>query len=67
MAWLCVNEKGIGQMFKNKLIRRYEKESFNYWFDFYFRDDNVINLPKGTIKKITGRDLTWLDEPIELK
>ena len=24
-------------------------------------------LPKGSIKKLIGRDLTWQDEPIELK
>lgn len=26
-----------------------------------------INLPKGTIKKLIGRKLTWNDEPVELK
>jgi hypothetical protein len=26
-----------------------------------------IYLPKGTIKKLIGRDLTWSDEPVELK
>ena len=24
-------------------------------------------LPKGSIKKLIGRDLTWQDEPVELK
>lgn len=26
-----------------------------------------VMLPKGSIKKLIGRDLTWDDEPIELK
>jgi hypothetical protein len=26
-----------------------------------------IELPKGSIKKLIGRDLTWEDEPVELK
>lgn len=25
------------------------------------------HLPKGTIKKVIGRELTWEDEPVELK
>ena len=33
------------------------------WWD----DNNRVELPKGTIKKLIGRELTWDDEPIELK
>lgn len=29
--------------------------------------DNAVELPKGSIKKLIGRDLTWEDEPVELK
>ena len=28
-------------------------------------DDVIVFLPKGTIKKITGVDLTWNDEPLK--
>lgn len=28
---------------------------------------DVIELPKGSIKKLIGRELTWNDEPVELK
>ena len=32
------------------------------------RDDACdIQLPKGSIKKLIGKDLTWNDEPIEFK
>ena len=27
---------------------------------------NEINLPSGTIRKITGRNISWEDEPIEI-
>lgn len=26
-----------------------------------------IQLPKGSIKKLIGKDLTWNDEPVEFK
>lgn len=26
-----------------------------------------IGLPRGTIKKLIGRELTWNDEPVEIK
>ena len=29
--------------------------------------DGQIELPSGSIKKLIGRDLTWDDEPVELK
>lgn len=29
--------------------------------------DIVYELPKGSIKKLIGRALTWDDEPVELK
>lgn len=27
----------------------------------------MIELPKGSTKKLIGRELTWDDEPVELK
>ena len=29
--------------------------------------DSMIELPKGSIRKLIGRELTWEDEPVELK
>jgi len=31
----------------------------------YIDAGSVIELPKGTIKHLIGRDLTWEDEPVE--
>lgn len=28
---------------------------------------DYVELPKGTIKKLIGRELSWDDEPVELK
>ena len=35
-------------------------------FGVEYTGDNVY-LPKGTIKKLIGRKLTWKDVPVELK
>ncbi len=29
--------------------------------------DSMIELSKGSIRKLIGRELTWEDEPVELK
>ena len=28
---------------------------------------SYLNLPKGSIKRLIGRELSWEDEPVELK
>lgn len=63
MAWLAVNRIGKESIFDRKPVRE-----FNYWTDAsYALNDSEIYLPKGSIKKLIGRDLTWQDEPVELK
>lgn len=62
MAWLAVGLHGGEAIFEGKPIR-------NSYGDLrptgIFRA--VINLPEGTIAKLIGRELTWEDEPVELK
>ena len=36
-----------------------------YWIDDKYC--SYLNLPKGSIKKLIGRELTWDNEPVELK
>ena len=36
-------------------------------FTYNYSYANGIRLPKGSIKKLIGRDLDWNDEPVELK
>lgn len=33
----------------------------------HINDTPWIYLPKGSIRKLIGRELTWADEPVELK
>lgn len=51
----------------------YTKNQRNKWAAYWSSDETdplpegAIILPKGTIKKLIGRDLTWKDDPVELK
>ena len=57
MAWVVVDKIG------EELISR--TESFrvcDYWIG-----DSIFHLPKGSIKKLIGRELASEDEPVELK
>nr|DAF67739.1 MAG TPA: hypothetical protein [Caudoviricetes sp.] len=50
---------------------RLTKEDMSFWVDLYDDSDGYyvntsVELPKGSIKKLTGKELTWNDEPIEL-
>lgn len=43
----------------------------HFWDNFEFDPDGnkisfIISLPKGIIKKLIDRELTWEDEPVEL-
>lgn len=60
MAWVAVDKDGTEAMYHHKPYR--SKECFNLYF-IKLR----IELPKGSIKKLIGRDLTWEDNPVELK
>lgn len=71
MAWLAVNKNKVENVFHCCPTR-----VNNYWEDEETydeirmlttnADDYSIVLPKGSIKKLIGRDLTWEDEPVEI-
>ena len=73
MAYLAVQSWGTEVMFHNRPTRKENK----YWQDDeVYREirglttcarDYSIVLPKGTIKKLIGRDMTWGDEPVNLE
>lgn len=57
MAWVAVDKIG------EELISRTEPFRVgDYWIDC-----SIFHLPKGSIKKLIGRKLTWKDEPVKLK
>lgn len=67
MAWLAVHKSGEEGIFAHIPTRG----KLSFWYDevedggvFY---DTEISLPKGTIKKLIDRELTWEDNPVELK
>lgn len=59
MAWVAVDKNG------DEVLFDFEPERYNSLWVEDVGDD--IYLPKGTIKKLIGKDLTWQDEPVELK
>lgn len=74
MAWVAINRDNTEYIFQHK-----PKCSEGYWSDEVFESFDGqggkpifhhatdIELPKGSIKKLIGRDLAWEDEPVELK
>ena len=60
MAWLCVDKDGTEYVLKTTPIRRGD-----YWR--LSKGWQYCELPHGSIAKLIGRELTWEDEPVELK
>lgn len=57
MAWVVCDKFG------EELISQPEPFRVgDYWIGEY-----MIHIPKGSIKKLIGRELSWSDEPVELK
>lgn len=59
MAWVAVDKDGEEYIYKK------EPERNLYFWDTY--NNGYVRLPDGTIKKLIGKELTWNDEPVELK
>lgn len=57
MAWVAVDKIG------EELISRTEP----FRVEDYWIGDSIFHLPKGSIKKLIGRDLSCDDEPVKLK
>ena len=55
MAWLAVTTDGEEYIFACRQVP--------LWLDL----KKGIKLQQGSIKKLIGRDLTWDDDPVELK
>ena len=74
MAWVAVDKYDKEYIFQNKPKRNEDlwEDAIYESFDgqggrlvlHHFSD---IYLPKGTIKKLIGRELSWEDNPVELK
>lgn len=68
MVWLAVSPEGEECIYNACPTREYYKGG--WWWRGYKEDGDVsdrIVLPKGSIKKLIGRELKWEEEPVELK
>lgn len=62
MTWVAVDYSGEYISSKEPF-----RDMFNIGYYGFHSDSERIKLPKGTIKKLIGKDLTWQDNPVELK
>lgn len=58
MPYLAISYSGAEIIFRNK-PRLHDNKVLSY-------SGEAIKLPDGTIKKLTGKDLKFGDEPVEL-
>lgn len=60
MAWVSVDKNKKEGVFEEKPVR---------FGDIWCAtgESYYVDLPEGTINKITGKPLNWYDEPVELK
>lgn len=61
MAWVAV-----GKDCRECIYQFRPKRSSEIFIPLY-KYSMWLVLPKGSIKKLIGRDLTWEDNPVELK
>lgn len=65
MAFVATDKDGSEWIFDVKPYRQTE-----VWVTSQYDINNGANwfeLPKGSIRKLIGRELTWKDEPVKLK
>jgi hypothetical protein len=60
MAWVAVDKNGDEHVFDMKPIRSH----FGTWKVAVY---GKIQIPRGSIKKLIGKELTWNDEPVKLE
>lgn len=74
MAWVAVNWKNNQEViFANRPKRiKFRGGTYEDWHEevqvdlYEITEEYGIDLPKGTIKKLIGRNMTFMDEPVEI-
>lgn len=61
MAWLAVDKNETEWIYKRIPTRSVKTD------ECWYSTEQNIKIPSGSIEKLTGKQLTWKDEPIELK
>ena len=64
MAWIAVDDDGSENLYANKPYRRTDPNYGSYWKSSCLK--GFIHIPKGSIKKLIGMELSWNDSPVEL-
>lgn len=67
MAWVAKDKNGEEYLYEEKPSRGYGCIWRAIFYDDKDRNSDFIELPKGSIKKLIGRELSWSDDPVELK
>lgn len=65
MAWLAVNYNGEEYIFSNKPYRRDFVTKNSQWICSV--NTECVKLPCGAIEKLISKNITWQDEPVEIK
>ena len=63
MAYLCVDNSG------EYIADEHPTRAWDVWVGWknvYGESCTLISLPKGTIKTLIGKEMTWEDEPYEM-
>ena len=63
MVWVAVTKHGREFISMCKPIRVTDEDNYYGWKDTF----TEISLYSGSIKKLIGRELSYSDEPVELK
>lgn len=67
MAWVAVDKDGTEAIYSIRPIRGINRliNNTEMWLltDIYA---HYASVPKGTIKKLIGRELKWEDEPVKI-
>lgn len=63
MAWVAVTKQGGEFISMCKPTKVVDEDNYYGWEDTFVE----MYLPHGSIKKLIGRELSWNDEPVELK
>lgn len=67
MAWVAVDMFGCERVYEQKPRRFANCAWVPTRCSYADRLNDFVTIPNGSIKKLIGRELSWKDEPVELK
>ena len=59
MAWIAVDKNGYEYIYDTRPTRKNRYRTYHV-------TNNYVLVPNGTSLKLTGKQMTWDDEPVEL-